>query len=89
MNVPRDELYARAEARFDAMLRAGALEEARALAQLDPMLPAMKAIGLPELIAHLKGEITLEQAATQAKTATRNFIKRQLTWWRSQMPDWR
>jgi tRNA dimethylallyltransferase len=89
IDVPRDELYARAEARFDAMLEKGALEEARALAHLDPMLPAMKAIGLPELIAHLRGEITLEQAAINAKTATRNFIKRQLTWWRGQLPDWR
>ena len=89
IDVPRDELYARAEARFDAMLQAGALEEARALGHLDPMLPAMKAIGLPELIAHLKAEITLEQAAISAKTATRNFIKRQLTWWRGQLPGWR
>ena len=89
IDVPRDDLYARAEARFDAMLDAGALEEARALAHLDPMLPAMKAIGLPELVAHLKGEITLEQAAINAKTATRNFIKRQLTWWRGQLPGWR
>jgi len=89
MDVPREELYARAEARFDAMLAAGALEEARAMIDLDPMLPAMKAIGLPELIAHLRGEITREQAATQAKTATRNFIKRQFTWWRSQLPHWR
>ncbi|MEI7597867.1 MAG: tRNA (adenosine(37)-N6)-dimethylallyltransferase MiaA [Aestuariivirga sp.] len=89
IDIPRDELYARAEARFDAMLNAGALEEARALAHLDPMLPAMKAIGLPELISHLRGEITLEAAAVNAKTATRNFIKRQLTWWRSQMVHWR
>ena len=89
IDVPRDELYARAEARFDAMLEKGALEEARAMAHLDPMLPAMKAIGLPELIAHMRGEITLEQAAINAKTATRNFIKRQLTWWRGQLPGWR
>ena len=89
IDVPRDELYARAEARFDAMLQAGALEEARALAHLDPMLPAMKAIGLPELVAHLRGDTTLEQAAINAKTATRNFIKRQLTWWRGQLPGWR
>jgi tRNA dimethylallyltransferase len=89
MEVPRDTLYARAEARFDAMLQAGALGEARALMDLDRMLPAMKAIGLPELMAHLRGEITLDEAATQAKTATRNFIKRQLTWWRGQMGYWR
>ena len=89
IDVPRDELYARAEARFDMMMETGALAEARALAGLDPMLPAMKAIGLPELIAHLNGAITLPEAVTQAKTATRNFIKRQLTWWRGQLPSWR
>ncbi len=89
IDVPRDALYARAEARFDAMLDAGALEETSGLAHLDPMLPAMKAIGLPELIAHLRGEITLAEAATSAKTATRNFIKRQITWWRGQLPGWR
>ena len=89
MDVPRDELYARAEARFDAMLEAGALDEARAMAHLDPMLPAMKAIGLPELVAHLRGKMTLEEASVRAKTATRNFIKRQLTWWRGQLPEWR
>ena len=89
IDVPREELYARAEARFDVMLGAGALDEARAMARLDPMLPAMKAIGLPELVAHLRGEMTLEEATVRAKTATRNFIKRQLTWWRSQMGHWR
>jgi tRNA dimethylallyltransferase len=88
IDVPREELYARAEARFDAMLGAGALDEVRPLANLDPMLPAMKAIGLPELVAHLKGDMTLEDATVRAKTATRNFIKRQLTWWRSQMGHW-
>ncbi len=89
IDVPREDLYARAEARFDVMLAAGALDEARAMAHLDPMLPAMKAIGLPELGAHLRGEMTLEEATVRAKTATRNFIKRQLTWWRSQMGHWR
>ncbi len=48
----------------------------------------MKAIGVPELIAHLKGELTLAEAATKAKTATRNYIKRQLTWWRGQGAHW-
>ena len=88
LDVPREELHARAEARFDAMLAAGALEEARALMHLDPALPAMKAIGLPELIACLKGETTLQDAAARAKAATRQFIKRQNTWWRSQLPQW-
>jgi tRNA dimethylallyltransferase len=89
IDLPRETLYARAEARFDAMMEAGALDEARALMGLDPMLPAMKAIGLPELIAHLRGEMSREEAVAQAKTATRNFIKRQLTWWRGQLPQWR
>ena len=88
MDVPRDELYARAETRFEQMLRAGALDEVRPLADLDPMLPMMKAIGVPELVAYLKGEISLDEASTRAKTATRNYIKRQLTWWRGQMAHW-
>ncbi|MCA3554692.1 tRNA (adenosine(37)-N6)-dimethylallyltransferase MiaA [Aestuariivirga sp.] len=88
MDVPRAELHARAEARFDAMIAAGALDEARALMHLDPELPVMKAIGLPELIAHLKGEITLEESVTQAKAATRQYIKRQIIWWRGQMRHW-
>lgn len=89
MDVPRDELYARAELRFDQMLKAGALEEACPLIDLDPALPMMRAIGVPELVSHLRGEITLEEAAIKAKTATRQYIKRQLTWWRGQMAHWR
>ena len=88
MEVPRDELYARAETRFDQMMRAGAVDEAESLMRLDPMLPVMKAIGVPELIAHLKGEMPLEEAVVRAKTATRQYIKRQLTWWRGQMAHW-
>jgi tRNA dimethylallyltransferase len=49
----------------------------------------MRAIGVPELVSHLKGEISLEVATVRAKTATRNYIKRQLTWWRGQMAHWR
>ena len=89
MDVPREDLHARADSRFDAMMAAGALEEARALMHLDPMLPAMKAIGLPELAAHLRGEVALEEAVLRAKAATRQYIKRQLTWWRGQMGYWR
>ena len=88
MDVPRDELYARAEVRFDQMIRAGGLEEARRLMDLDPALPIMKAIGVPELQAYLRGEIPLDEAVARAKTATRNYIKRQLTWWRGQMTEW-
>ncbi len=84
VDVPREELYARAEARFDAMILAGAIEEVRPLLDYDPSVPIMKAIGVRELVAHLRGEITLEDAITGAKIATRHYIKRQLTWWRGQ-----
>ena len=90
LHVDRGELYRRIDVRFDAMLAAGALEEVRALAarNLDPLLPAMKAHGVPWLIRHLKGEITLAQAAEEAKRDTRRYTKRQETWFRNQMPGW-
>ncbi|MBI2717462.1 MAG: tRNA (adenosine(37)-N6)-dimethylallyltransferase MiaA [Rhizobiales bacterium] len=88
IDVAREELYARAEARFDAMMAAGAIEEVRPLMGLDPALPMMKAIGVPELSAHLRGETSLAEAVAKAKTATRHYIKRQLTWWRGQMGHW-
>ncbi len=87
--VPRDGLIARAEARFDLMVKAGAVEEVRPLLDFDPSLPMMKAIGVPELRRHLRGEIPLDEAVALAKTATRQYIKRQQTWWRGQMADWR
>ena len=85
----RDALYARIDARFDAMLEAGALEEVAALAarQLDPLLPAMKAHGVPALIRHLRGEITLEEAAEIGRADTRHYAKRQFTWFRHQLPE--
>ena len=85
----RDALYARIDARFDAMLNAGALEEVAALAarRLDPLLPAMKAHGVPALIRHLAGEITLEEAATIGRADTRHYAKRQFTWFRHQLPE--
>ena len=86
--MPRQELYERAEARFDQMIAAGAVDEVRPLLRLDPELPMMKAIGVPEISRHLRGECTLEQAVIDAKTATRNYIKRQFTWWRGQLPEW-
>ena len=88
MNVPRDVLYTSAERRFDHMLEQGALEEVRSLPPLDLAQPLMKAIGVPEILAHLKGEMTLDEAKTKAKTATRNYIKRQMTWFRGQMKGW-
>jgi tRNA dimethylallyltransferase len=85
----RDELGARIDARFDAMMAAGALAEIRALAarHLDPNLPAMKAHGVPWLIRHLKGDITLAEAVAQAKRDTRRYTKRQATWFRNQLPQ--
>jgi tRNA dimethylallyltransferase len=86
----RAELYARIDARFDAMLTAGALDEVKQLAtrQLDPQLPAMKAHGVPWLIRHLEGGITLEEASLQAKLDVRHYAKRQYTWFRHQLADW-
>jgi len=85
----RDALYARIDARFDAMLKAGALDEVAALAarKLDSLLPAMKAHGVPALMAHLKGKITLEEAAEIGRGDTRHYAKRQFTWFRHQLPE--
>jgi tRNA dimethylallyltransferase len=85
----RDQLYARIDARFDAMLEAGALEEVARLAarKLDSLLPAMKAHGVPALLRHLEGEITLEDAATIGRADTRHYAKRQFTWFRHQLPE--
>ncbi len=88
VDVPREILYARAERRFDVMMERGAIDEVRNLPKLSAEQPMMKAIGVPEFQAHLRGEATLEQAVTDAKTATRHYIKRQLTWWRGQMAGW-
>jgi tRNA dimethylallyltransferase len=86
----RGELRRRIDARFDAMLAEGALDEVRALAarKLDPLLPAMKAHGVPWLVRHVAGEITLMEAAEGAKNDTRRYTKRQFTWARHQLPDW-
>lgn len=85
----REALYARIDARFDAMLADGALEEVARLAArgLDPLLPAMKAHGVPALIRHLRGEITREEAAMIGKADTRHYAKRQFTWFRHQLPE--
>ena len=85
----RDELYRRVDARFEAMVAAGAIEEVQALAarHLDPDLPAMKAHGVPWLIRHLKGELTLAEAIEGSQRDTRQYTKRQATWFRNQLPD--
>ncbi|WP_247743391.1 tRNA (adenosine(37)-N6)-dimethylallyltransferase MiaA [Shimia sp. R10_1] len=88
-DVDKDWLNNRITRRFDMMLQEGALEEAEAnLATYDPAQLSAKAIGAPELIAHLRGEISLKEARARATIATRQFAKRQRTWFRSKMADW-
>jgi len=87
----RAALYAACDARVARMVEAGALDEVRALMAraLDPALPAMKAVGVREFAAHLAGETTLEAAVGATRQATRNYAKRQLTWFRNQTAAWR
>lgn len=88
----RAALYARIDARFAAMIRGGALEEARTLIarDLDASLPAMKAHGLPWLAAHLRGEIDLAETVRRAQQDTRRYAKRQFTWIGNQLrAGWR
>jgi tRNA dimethylallyltransferase len=89
LTPPRDALFRNIDARFDAMMEAGALEEVRALAarHLNPNLPAMNAHGVPWLIRYLKGEIALAEAVEGGKRDTRQYTKRQGTWFRNQLPD--
>ncbi len=86
----RQWLYARCNARFETMLRDGALAEVKALAALNlsPSQPVMKAFGVAELAAHLAGNCTLEEATARAQQGTRRYAKRQMTWYRNQMADW-
>jgi tRNA dimethylallyltransferase len=87
---PKEQVYAACDARFRAMVAQGGLDEAAALGarRLSPDLPAMKAVGIPELLRHLRGEISLEEAILSAQRATRRYAKRQMTWFRHQIePD--
>ncbi|MCC7426150.1 MAG: tRNA (adenosine(37)-N6)-dimethylallyltransferase MiaA [Alphaproteobacteria bacterium] len=88
LDPPREPLRAAIDARFRAQIAAGALDEVRAFAALglDPGLPAMKAHGVPELIRHLKGEITLDDAVQQASANVRQYAKRQRSWMRHRPP---
>jgi tRNA dimethylallyltransferase len=87
----RRELGARIDARFDAMLAEGALDEVAALVErrLDPALPVMRAHGVPHLAAHLEGRLTLDEAAARSKLDTRQYAKRQFTWARHQLTGFR
>lgn len=88
LDPPRTQLRAAIAGRFAAMLRLGALEEVRRLLalHLDPALPAMRAHGVPELTAHIRGEIGLDEAARRAELVTGQYTKRQATWFRHRMP---
>ena len=87
----RKTLYAACDARVSVMMANGALEEVRALMARDLPhgLPIMKAVGVRELSAHLRGELSMDDALDIMRQATRNYAKRQLTWFRNQTPDWR
>ncbi|MGO4572417.1 tRNA (adenosine(37)-N6)-dimethylallyltransferase MiaA [Microvirga sp. 2TAF3] len=86
----REELRRRIDSRFGTMMERGALDEVRALGErrLDPMLPAMRAHGVPGLLAHLRGDISLDEAIVKGQADTRRYAKRQFTWFRHQLPDW-
>ena len=87
----RDSLYQRCDQRFAAMLEKGAIAEVEALLarHLDPALPVMRAIGVREIAGYLRGEWSLAEAESAASQTTRNFAKRQYTWFRHQPPaDW-
>lgn len=89
LDVPRDLLARRIADRFDAMLAAGALDEVRGnLPAWDPSRPWARAIGAADLVAFLKGETTLEAARARAIISTRQYAKRQRTWFRARMADW-
>ncbi|MBO0750380.1 MAG: tRNA (adenosine(37)-N6)-dimethylallyltransferase MiaA, partial [Porphyrobacter sp.] len=86
---PRDALYARCDARFERMLDNGAIEEVQALLARDlpPTLPVMRAIGVPEVAGYLRGEWSRKEALARGQQATRNYAKRQYTWFRRQPPQ--
>jgi tRNA dimethylallyltransferase len=88
VDPPRDALRAACDRRFVAMIADGAIDEVKALLalELDPSLPAMKAVGVRELGAHLSGALSREEAIGRAQAATRQYVKRQQTWFRHQMP---
>ncbi|MEY8827784.1 tRNA (adenosine(37)-N6)-dimethylallyltransferase MiaA [Sedimentitalea sp. XS_ASV28] len=89
LDAPRDWLNERIARRFDQMIDMGALNEVQEMMpHHNPALPAFRAIGVPELIAHIQGDLTLEEARARATVATRQFAKRQRTWFRARMRDW-
>ncbi len=90
LDPPRDVLHARCDQRLELMMDHGAAEEAAALVArgLEDRLPALKAVGLRELAAYARGEASRAEALAAAQAATRQYAKRQATWFRNQTPDW-
>lgn len=90
LDIDRDKLYERCDQRLDIMVEGGALEEIQSLLDrdLDISLPIMKALGVPPLSAYLENKVSLQEALEAAKTQTRQFAKRQLTWFRNQFSAW-
>ncbi len=86
----RETLYANCDRRVDRMMDQGVLIEVQTLMRrrLESTLPAMKAVGLSELAAHLSGDRDRDTAVAALKQVTRNYAKRQLTWFRNQTPEW-
>ena len=86
LRPPRKQLYANCNARFERMVKTGAVEEVKALVKrdLDPALPAMKALGVPEILLYLDGSLSLEEAIVAGQLATRHYVKRQETWFNNQ-----
>jgi tRNA dimethylallyltransferase len=89
VSLAREEIYKKINLRFIGMIKQGALKEAEMLLSMNlPQdSPAMKSHGIPELIQHLQGKISLDEATAKAQQNTRNYAKKQLTWLRKQMPD--
>jgi len=90
IHMDRATLYKRCDQRFDQMMEKGALDEVERLLALNypPTLPAMRALGVRPLAAHLRGKISLAEAIERAKTETRQYAKRQNTWLKSNMIAW-
>ncbi|MFW6331167.1 MAG: tRNA (adenosine(37)-N6)-dimethylallyltransferase MiaA, partial [Gemmatimonadota bacterium] len=89
LDLPRDQLYHRIDRRVDAMLEAGLVNEVARLleAGYGPGAPGMNATGYPEIAAHLRGELDLDEAAERIRRRTRGYARRQLTWFRNQLPE--
>jgi tRNA dimethylallyltransferase len=90
LDADPDWLRARIDLRFEEMVDYGALEETTEMMQRDipSTAPSQRCLGAPHLMGHLRGEIALEEAITLGQTDTRQYAKRQRTWFRNQMPDW-